>query len=114
MIDNETRLQAAIGAIHNHLHAGNINGAHEACECALSGGEVSQPNITLTYSASITVFASRFNALCVECGINAAFVALLPSVTKRGATSIQIGGEVRACQLVENKFATKSIFQGDH
>lgn len=62
--DELTKLRAAIASIHNHLHAGNVNAAHEACECAISGGAVSQPNLTIPDSAKAQIFAARFNALC--------------------------------------------------
>lgn len=32
------RLRSAIGAIHNHLHADDVNAAQAACECAMGGG----------------------------------------------------------------------------
>jgi len=75
MNDELTRLRAAIASIHNHLHADNVNAAHEACECAMSGGAVSQPNLTIPQSAKAQVFAARFNALCEELDMRAAFVA---------------------------------------
>lgn len=114
MNDELTRLRAAIAAIHNHLHAGNVNGAHEACECAMSGGTVSQPNLTISQSARAQIFAARFNALCEQLDMRAAFLALMPSATVRGATSIQIGGEVETCKLLEAQFQRKSIYQGEH
>ena len=114
MNDELTRLRAAIASIHNHLHAGNVNAAHEACECAMSGGAVSQPNLTIPQSAKAQVFAARFNALAEELDMRAAFVALMPSASVRGATSIQIGGEVETCKLLEAQMGRKSIYQGDH
>lgn len=114
MSEELTRLRAAIAAIHNHLHAGNANAAHEACECAMSGGAVGQPNLTISQSAKAQVFAARFNALCEELDMRAAFVALMPSATVRGATSLQIGGEVQTCKLVESQFHRSSTYQGEH
>lgn len=113
--DQLTKLQSAVAAIHNHLHAGNINAAHEACECALSGGEVSQPNLSMPQSARVAMFSARFNALCVELQMSAAFVAFMKSATMRGAVSIQIGGEVTVCKYVESKLGSApSIYQGEH
>lgn len=108
------RLQAAVAAIHNHLHAGDINAAHQACECAMSGEQVSQPNLTLPQTAKMHLFAHRFNELCKAMEVTAAFVALLPSATVPGATSIQLGGAVPACRLVENAMGNRSIYQGEH
>lgn len=114
MTDEITRLRAAVASIHNHLHAGNVNAAHEACECAMSGGVVSQPNLSVPQSAKAQVFAARFNSLCEELDMQAAFIALMPSATLSGATSVQIGGEVKACKILEAKLGGKSIYQGDH
>ena len=115
MTDQENqRLKAALAAIHNHLHAGNVNAAHEACECSMAGESVSQPNLTLSQSARANVFAARFNELCKSLDVQAAFLALFPSATLPGATSFQVGGEVTACKLIEGRFGQRSIYQGEH
>lgn len=114
-MDEITRLKAAIATIHNHLHAGRVNESHEACECAMSGGEVKQPNLTLGDTAKAQVFASRFNELCQSLGIRACFVADLPSATIPGASSVQMGGEVALCRWVETRLkGESSLYQGDH
>lgn len=115
MSDDLTRLQAAIAAIHDHLHAGRVNEAHEACECAMNGDYVNQPNLTVPQSAIMQVFASKFNALAASLNISVAFVAFMPSATKPGCTSIQLGGEVEACKMVESMLGgNKSIYRGEH
>lgn len=114
MTDELTRLRSAIATIHNHLHAGNVNAAHESCECAMSGGVVSQPNLTIPDSAKSQVFAARFNALCEELEIHAAFFAMLPSSRMRGFVSVQIGGEVEMCKLLETRLGGHSVYQGEH
>lgn len=114
MSNEVTRLQSAIAAIHNHLHAGRVNEAHEACECAINGAQVSQPNLTLPDSARIARFSTRFNDLCAEYQMSAAFMALVPSATMPGAHSFQIGGEVTACKVLEAAFKKQSIYQGEH
>jgi hypothetical protein len=108
------RLRAAVATIHNHLHAGNVNAAHEACECAMVGEEVSQPNLTLSQTATAQLFAHRFVELCKSLDVKAAFIALMPSATVPGATSFQVGGEVDACKLIENAMGRSSIYQGEH
>jgi hypothetical protein len=114
-MDEITRLKAAIATIHNHLHADRVNEAHEACECAMTGGEVRQPNLTLTDTAKAQVFAAEFNHLCQSLGIRACFVAALPSQTTPGFTSLQMGGEVKLCRFVETQMNNKSsLYQGDH
>lgn len=112
--DEVTRLRAAIATIHDHLHAGRINEAHEACECAMQGAEVKQPNLTVPDSAKVQVFASRFNALCQELDMRAAFFAALPSATKPGYFSFQIGGMVWVCEHLEKKMGGSSIYMGQH
>jgi len=114
MVDDPTRLKAAIAAIHDHLHAGRINEAHEACECAMTGGEVSQANLTLPDTARAHVFAVKFNELCQSLDISAAFLALMPSATVPGATSFQVGGEVQAAKIIEGAFKRKSTYMGEH
>lgn len=114
-LDPETvRLQAAIAAIHDHLHAGRVNEAHAACECAMTGGAVKQTNLTIPDSAKAQVFAAGFNDLCRQSDVRAAFVLLMPSATRPGFTSIQIGGEVSVCKLVERMAGGQSIYQGEH
>ena len=75
MTETEQRLTAAIAAIHDHLHAGRVNDAHAACECALSGAEVRQPNLTLPQTARAHLFAHRFNELCISLDMTAGFLA---------------------------------------
>jgi hypothetical protein len=98
MNDENLRLTSAIAAIHNHLHAGDINAAHAACECALSGEPVRQPNLTLPQTATAATFAHRFNEFCMEYDFEAAYLLLLPSATVPGATSCQTGGAIRPLQ----------------
>lgn len=114
MTNDIERLQAAIAAIHNHLHSGDVNAAHDACECAMAGGNVSQPNLTLSQSAKLQVFSARFNELGQSMGMSAAFIALLPSATVPGATSIQIGGHVSACKVIEQAIGRYSVYRGEH
>ena len=112
--DELTRLQSAVAAIHDHLHAGRVNEAHAACECAMEGASVSQMNLSVPDSAKAQVFAARFNKLCAELGMRAAFVAVLPSATKPGYSSMQMGGEVGVCKMVESAFGKSSVYQGEH
>ena len=113
--DNAAQLKSAICAIHDHLHAGRIDDAHRACECAMSGKPVRQRNLTVPQSARIQEFAAEFNSMCERMGVNAAFVAFLESATVRGATSIQLGGSVPVCKYVEGHLSNRgSIYQGEH
>lgn len=112
-MDELQRLQAAINTIHNHLHAGDVDAAHRACECAIQGDEVRQPNLTLSQTTRIHIFSGKFNALCDELQIPAAYVALLPSATVREKVSMQLGGAVTVCKIVEQAFGARSTYQGD-
>ena len=114
-MDSEVvRLQAAISLIHNHLHAGEINKAHAACECALEGGQVSQPNLTTSQSASSNRLAYTLNDEIMKTGLSVAYVMFLPSATKKGYTSIQLGGEVEAAKHLERMLGKRSLYRGDH
>ena len=114
-VDQADRLAAAVAAIHNHLHAGDVNAAHAACECAMAGGEVAQPNLTLPQTARAQRFAVRFNELCAELDIEAGFLALLPSASLAGATSLQVGGCVRPTRVIESAVTGgESVYQGEH
>lgn len=109
------RLKAAVGAIHDALHADAVDRAHELCECALAGGEVSQQNLTASGSAAAMTFAVDFNRLAERSGLLACCVLLLPSATKPGHTSIQLLGNVAACKVVEEMLrGEQSLYMGDH
>lgn len=108
-------LKSAIAAIHNHLHADDVNAAHEACECAISGERVTQPNLTEGDGAQTMDFAVAFNALAEHYRVNACSIVLVPSATVRGAVSVQILGAVSACRIVEGMMrGSASTYMGDH
>ncbi len=109
------RIKSALSAIHDRLHADDIDGAHQACECALGGGTVTQPNLHAKDSAAGIDFAAAFNALADQHRVRACCVTLVPSSTVKGATSIQICGEVTTCKVVESLLSGKqSLYMGDH
>lgn len=109
------RLKSALGAIHDALHAGDENRAHELCECALAGQASSQPNLSVASGAAAMTFAADFNRLAKRSGLHACCVLLMPSATVPGATSIQLLGEVAACKVVERMVRGKeSLYMGDH
>jgi len=109
------QLKAALSAIHDALHADDANRAHELCECALSGGDVSQPNISAAAAAKGLTFAAEFNALAERHKVRACCVQLVPSVTVSGAVSIQLCGETVACKVVESMMRGEhSTYMGDH
>jgi len=118
-IDHEAeamRLKAAIGAIHNLLHANKVNEAHEACECAIAGQQVKQPNLTLPDTVRVQVFASDFIQLCLKHEVEAGFLLLMNSATIPGAVSMQCGGAVRPAKLIERGMGRqhRSTYQGEH
>lgn len=109
------RLKAALSAIHDRLHANDVDGAHEQCECALAGKAISQPNISGARAAAGMSFAADFNALAERHGQRACCVSLVPSTTVRGAVSLQICGEVEAAKVVEGMLrGSPSTYMGDH
>jgi hypothetical protein len=109
------RLKAALSGIHDRLHAGDVDGAHELCECALAGDAVSQPNLTVAQAARGMDFAARFNALAGAAGLRACAVVFEPSATVPGAASIQLCGNVAACKVLESMIRGEhSTYMGDH
>ncbi len=109
------RLKSALSAIHDRLHANDVDGAHEQCECALAGGTVTQPNLSAADSAKTMDFAAQFNALAERHRVRACCVMLMPSATVPGAVSLQLGGEVETCKVVESALrGSASVYMGDH
>lgn len=109
------RLKSVIAAIHNYLHADDVNAAHDACECALSGSDVTQPNLSTADSARVMTFATEFNAAADRHKVRACCILLLPSTTVQGATSLQLLGEVAACKVIETMLrGAPSTYMGDH
>lgn len=109
------RLQSALGAIHNHLHADDVNAAHEACECAIAGKSVTQPNLSEGDGSHAMDFAAAFNDLAGRYKIRACCVMLLPSATVPNAVSLQLCGDVTACRVVEAQIrGAASTYMGDH
>lgn len=109
------RLKAALSAIHDRLHAGDVDGAHEQCECALEGKAVSQPNLSVDDAARAMTLAAEFNALLDRHRARAVCINLVPSATVKNAVSFQISGEVQACKIVEAQLRGQaSTYMGDH
>jgi hypothetical protein len=99
--NDRTRLKASLSAIHDALHANDVNRAHEFCECALEGKEVSQPNLSVADASKSMSFAADFNKLAQAAGVRACCVMALPSATIEGHTSLQLCGDVAVCRIVE-------------
>lgn len=109
------RLKAALSAIHDKLHADDIDGAHELVECALGGQTVSQPNLSVADAASGLDFAARFNALAEQYGKHACCIIVERSASRPGHASLQLCGEVFACKVVEQQLrGSASTYMGDH
>lgn len=112
--NERTRLKAALSAIHDALHADKVDQAHELCECALSGQEVTQSNISAEHAAKGLSFAADFNRLVERSGFRACCITIVPSATVAGAVSLQLCGEVEACKIVESMMRGKaSTYMGD-
>lgn len=109
------RLKAALGAIHDALHANAIDRAHELCECAIEGKAVTQPNLGGDAVALSMDFSAKFNALAEGYRLRACCIALFPSATVPNAVSMQMCGEVWACKIVEEQLrGAASVYMGDH
>jgi precorrin-3B methylase len=109
------RMKAALSAIHDALHANEVDRAHELCECAIEGESVAQPNISVGDSARGMAFAAQFNQLAQSYGQLACCVTLVPSKTVPNAVSLQICGSVEACKVVESMIrGRESTYMGDH
>lgn len=109
------RLKSALSAIHDALHRNDANRAHELCECALDGEEVAQPNITAGHGAKLQDFIARFNRDAGALGLMACSVIFVPSKTDSRKVSVQLGGNVAACKLVEQMFGGgSSTYMGEH
>lgn len=111
------RLKSALGAIHNALHHDDLNAAHEACECALEGGTVSQPSINASQTAQVNTFIGRFNALAKQFQARAACVIIVPFRGPKGEAlgSVQLGGHVETCKALEEALqGAPTLYMGDH
>lgn len=109
------RLKAALSAVHDALHADEVNRAHALCETALCGGEATQPNIEVSAAAASMDLITAFNKFLASRGNpTACLVHFVPSSSQAGMVSIQIGGEVRACKMLETMLRGKpSMYAGD-
>lgn len=109
------RLKAAVEAIHDRLHAGDIDAAHEMCECASGGGTVTIPGSTVEDAAAGMDFAAEFNALVDRHRVRACAIVLVPVEHRPGVVSLRMLGEVQACKVVEGQIRGKaSLYMGDH
>ncbi len=110
-----SRLKAALCAVHDALHADDVNRAHELCECAIDGETVTQPNISAGEAAKGMAFAAQFNRLAAQHRMHACCITLVPSKTVENAVSLQLCGQIDACKIVEGMLRGKeSTYMGDH
>lgn len=109
-------MKAALSAIHNALHANEVDRAHDLCECAIEGETVTQPNISEGDAARGQAFAASFNRLASEAGLTACCITLVSSKTIPNAVSLQLCGNVQACRVVEAMLrdGQESKYRGDH
>ena len=108
-----SRLEAAIHTIHDYLHQGEINKAHEACECAMKGEDVQPEHITMDAASRIRRFAHAFNELGKSIGLVACWIAFVPDANGTGV-SMQGGGHVDAIKTVEGMMGKSSTYMGEH
>lgn len=109
------RYKAAVATIHDLLHRGDVNGAHEACECAMQGGQVSQPSLSVGDTATVQDFAAAFNELAQRLGVRACAISAVPVVGDPRRVSLQLCGDVDVCRVVEQTMRGQaSLYMGDH
>lgn len=112
------RLRATIALVHDHLHHNRINEAHEAlhCESAKEASEaLGGSNISIDSASAILLFSQEFNRLCAKRKVDACWVALVPSATRRGWHSMQMGGSVTAINWVRQQMGMgPTTAVGDH
>ncbi len=100
-------LRAAVMTIHEHLHRGNVELAHQAAHDAIHGDgpRVHQPNLTLGQSNTIALFSRAMMRVAENYQLEAVcWVVAMPSATTPGATSFQIGGNAQLCEFIEARF----------
>jgi hypothetical protein len=103
----ETRLSATLSAIHDALHRGSVDEAHEHVHAALKGEARSQPNLSIDDSARVQRFSERFNEMSAAMGLRACALVLLPSSRGDGAFSVQVFGETHLLRLVEERLGVR-------
>lgn len=115
IVAENRRLRAAVGAVHDLLHRGEVDAAHEACECAMTGGDVSQPSLTVADTAKGQAFAAEFNALLARLRVRACAISIMPVVGATDRVSLQMCGDVDVCKLIEAQLSGgTSLYMGDH
>ena len=102
MPDDITALRAALHTAHDHLHHDRIDQAHQALHCALGEAVLDTGNVSATDAAALQSFVVAFNQLAQGHGLLACTVVFVPSATKEGFTSIQMGGNVYAIQSLRH------------
>ncbi len=110
-------MKAALALIHDHLHHGEINSAHEACELALAGDFVSAPSLTVDSAERIHTFAIAFNGLARTAKVCAVAITAVPTrnPSAPGQASLQLCGNVDLCREVERLIrGESSLYMGDH
>ena len=69
------KLAEAIAQIHDRLHRGDVEAAHELCHEAMDSGSVESDVAPLT-GARMTTFDADFRQLCIRTGVRASYVAI--------------------------------------
>lgn len=112
------RLRAKLHAAHDLLHNEKLNELHDLlhCEsCEEASEALAGQNIAVGSAARLAEFIPKFNRLCAEKKINACCVAMIPSATKPGYVSIQLGGSVEVINHVRQQMGMQPTHAvGDH
>lgn len=95
------RILAALSAVADYLYKGNTNMALTIIESLVNGDEVASQHLDQSQSTRLAIFSTQFNRWCINQELTAGWIALLPSHTTKGHTSVQVGGSKQVCDLIE-------------
>lgn len=116
--DENAQLRAKLLAAHDLLHNNKLNDLHDLLHCDScdeAEAVLNGSNISIATGDSLARFATAFNRQCTEYRMLASWTALVPSATKPGWTSIQMGGCVEVINWLRAEMGlapTRAV--GDH
>jgi len=97
----QQRILAAIAAVGDYLYKGDTTMALTIIESLVNGDMIVTDNLNQSQLVRMTTFSRQFNGWCRDHELTAGWLALLPSQTTKGNTSVQVGGSKKVCDLLE-------------
>ena len=95
------RILAALSAVADYLYKDNMVMALTIIESLVNGDVVASQHLDQSQSSRLAIFSTQFNRWCINQELTAGWIALLPSQTSEGYTSVQVGGSKQVCDLIE-------------